>query len=265
MKELSLEEVKNLELDILGFFADFCEKNDLNYFLSYGTLIGAIRHKGFIPWDDDIDVVMPKPDVDKLCESFPKVGRYRLIKPTDDIARHGIIKIVDTMTVKIEKNVDYKNGHLGVDIDVFTLDGEPDDYKEFLKWQKKLFRLTKLRTYTIIDIKKCRLRGKIFLTLVRPFINKNRILKKREKLHNLYKFEDCRYIGNMENCDHHKHKHDRFLKSAFDAYVYVDFEGKLFRAPKCYDEYLRKIFGDYMQLPPKEQQVTHHSSVCYLK
>ena len=265
MKELSLEEVKKIELEILEYFSNFCEKNDLRYFLAYGTLIGAICHKGFIPWDDDIDVVMPKPDVDKLCAAFPKSGRYQLIKPTDDVARHGIIKIVDTETIKIEKNVDYTNGYLGVDIDIFTLDGEPDNYKKFLRWQKKLFRLTKLRIYTIIDIKKCRLRGKVFLTLVRPFLNYDKILKKREKLHNLYKYDDCKFVGNMENCNRGSNKVDRFLKSSFDSYVYVEFEGKQFRAPKFYDEYLRMLYGDYMQFPPKEQQVTHHSNICYCK
>lgn len=93
-EKISFEEHKEIELDILKFVADFCEKNGLRYFLADGTLLGAIRHHGFIPWDDDIDIQMPRPDLFKLIELFNKESgskRYYLIHPQDPIAQHYFI------------------------------------------------------------------------------------------------------------------------------------------------------------------------------
>ena len=130
MKEISFEESKKLELDILLAVADFCNKNNLTYFLAYGTLIGAIRHKGFIPWDDDIDIQMPREDYNKFIETFSH-ERYKTIAPGTPLSKHSFVKVIDTETVKIEAHKKYKKGFLGVDIDIFPLDGTPSDENEY--------------------------------------------------------------------------------------------------------------------------------------
>lgn len=109
----------------------------LRYYLGDGTLIGAVRHHGYIPWDDDIDIRMPRPDYDELIRLFnesSKDSRYRLIEPRSKLAQHSFVKIIDSDTIKIEPYLDYKNGYLGVDIDVFPFDGCPSDEQEFTKW-----------------------------------------------------------------------------------------------------------------------------------
>ena len=133
MKRISFEEAKRVELDILLHVAKFCDEHGLRYFLAYGTLIGAVRHKGFIPWDDDIDIQMPREDYEKLLELYPKENtdeKYFLLAPEMKGAHHPYAKIIDTRTVKKELGAK-KNNPLGVDIDVFPLDGQPDGDKEF--------------------------------------------------------------------------------------------------------------------------------------
>ena len=141
MRLMSLEEHKKVQVDILVSFAKFCEENNLRYFMAYGTLLGAIRHKGFIPWDDDIDVWMPREDYNILIETFKSKNNYQLIDPRGKMARHPYVKIIDINTIKIEKLVDYREGNLGVDIDVFPLDGQPDNEREFVIWHNKLTKI----------------------------------------------------------------------------------------------------------------------------
>ena len=125
MKRIDLQEMQQLELNILLELDRFCQENGLVYYLAYGSLLGAVRHKGFIPWDDDVDVWMPRPDYDKLMRLFhhdqkgTKIPYYRLVTPMDRDSRPSFVKIMDTRTIKKEKNCDYSTGGLGVEIDVF--------------------------------------------------------------------------------------------------------------------------------------------------
>ena len=137
MKEISFEESKKIELDILLAVADFCDKHNLTYFLAYGTLIGAIRHKGFIPWDDDIDIQMPRADYDKLIATFEHEN-LKLVAPGTPMSKHSCVKIIDTRTVKKEPHLKYKAGYLGIDIDVFPIDGAPSDEAEYNAWYDQL-------------------------------------------------------------------------------------------------------------------------------
>lgn len=123
-RELTDIENQKVQLDILSYVDSFCSKMGLRYYLGDGTLIGAVRHHGYIPWDDDIDIRMPRPDYDELIRIFnegSKDSRYRLIEPKSKLAQNSFVKIIDSDTIKIEPYLDYKNGYLGVDIDVFPL------------------------------------------------------------------------------------------------------------------------------------------------
>ncbi len=263
MKKMQIDEIKRVELGILSNIADFCDKNGLKYFLAYGTLIGAIRHKGFIPWDDDIDIWMPRDDYNKLIEIFNKDNnqKYKLISPNDIVARHTFVKIVDTYTCKIENGIEYKNGCLGVDIDIFPLDGEPDDDATYVKWYNKLQRCYK-KIYYYVRTSSGQFKTKVKIFVIKSLSGgKKHLLKKANKLHNMYIYEDSNYIGTVESADNSIK--NRYLKEWFADYILVDFEDYKFKIPIGYDEILTKMYGDYMQLPPEGKQITHHKNNMY--
>ena len=257
MKEMSFEETKQVELEILKHFAAFCDANGLRYFLAYGTLIGAVRHKGFIPWDDDIDVWMPRPDYNRLLEIFnSQNGRYRVVNPYEKISRHTFAKIIDTQTVKIEQMIDYSNGYIG--IDVFPLDGEPSDELEFSKWYVKLQKQYKRHSFFVIE-NKGGLKRKFLLPILKFVLrNKDIYLRKANKLHLKFPYQKCEYIGAVESV--YNFKSNRYKREWFDESTEIDFEDTKFKVPVGYHKILTQMYGDYMKLPPKEKQVTHHSN-----
>ena len=123
--ELSLEEVKKTQLEILKVFASFCESNGITYYLAYGTLIGAIRHKGYIPWDDDIDVIMPRPDYNRFIREF-KDNRYVLFCPESNVdCPFSYGKLYDSHTIIEEQTSCHYR--IGLNIDIFILDGMPNN------------------------------------------------------------------------------------------------------------------------------------------
>lgn len=266
MRQLDNEEAKKIELNILLDFHRFCEENGLTYFLAYGTLIGAIRHKGFIPWDDDVDVHMPRSDYNRLIELYNDKnpnGRYKVIAPNTKESMHSYIKVIDTQTLKIEDGIDYKGRELGVDIDVFPLDGQPDSDTEFNAWYDKLIRLYKICCYCLLDTKKSFKRF-VAVPIIRIISGGySHTFKKAEKLHKLYPYETSNWIGCVEGyCNS---RGNRYKKEWFSDIAKVEFEGYIFNAPIEYDKVLKTVYGDYMKLPPVEKQVTHHTNKMYIK
>ena len=269
MRALTFEETKQIELGILSYFADFCERNGLRYFLAYGTLLGAVRHKGFIPWDDDVDVQMPRQDCERLIEIFNKGNNspYRLITPYDKESYYTILKIIDTRTVKVEEGI--KKPPLGIDIDIFPMDGMPNDDGEYEKWFRQL--ISCYEQHFVLQSnsgKTLKEKMKFILQKIQIFfqygaLKKERILKRAEKLHGRYPYTCCAKVGSIECCfDEIQY---RLQKEWFDEYIYATFENAKFRIPIGYDNILRAIYGDYMQLPPESQRVTHHNNQRYWK
>ena len=266
MRELSFEDAKIIELNILRHIDDFCNKNNLKYFLAYGTLIGAVRHKGFIPWDDDIDITLPREDYNWLIENFNKIndgGRYKLVSPYSKGAKHPYVKIIDTFTVKIEAGVNYHNDYLGVDVDVFPMDGQPESKQEFDRWFNRLMRIYKLHAYCLMETNGS-LKRKIFVPIIRMLTGGHvRLAKKVDKLHKKYTISKSNYVG-VTSCLF-VNRGDRFRKECISGCKYVSFEGYEFPIPIGYDEILTNIYGDYMKLPPEEKRVTHHANKMYIK
>ena len=261
--------VQKCQFDILVYFHEFCEKHQLRYFLCGGTCLGAIRHKGFIPWDDDIDVMMPRPDYEKLC----KIGVDEINKKsekfflqnyeTDPNYPYNFMKIRDNCTVFVETNFKYVNMNQGVWIDIFPVDGLSSNLKKANK-QLKRFHRTWMRFYLgyprlmirkvrgkhfFIDIL-CNIAGYLFY-----FVGgKNGMKRRNDKITMKYSYEDSAYVSSAQDMI----KCRMFKKEWFDELIKVPFEGAMLYVPKKYDEYLTASYGDYMQLPPADQQIGHH-------
>ena len=269
MKEISLQEMQRLELNILLELDRFCREHGLVYYLAYGTLLGAVRHKGFIPWDDDIDVWMPRPDYDRLIALFhnrqqgTKVPYYHLVAPLDRRSRHSFVKIMDTRTVKRETNFDYATGDLGVDIDVFPLDGQPESEQEYRRW---FVRLQKYywRADLPVRLRQEKPKRQIVLRVIRSLEGKNRTLsvwikrhylKKALRLHGRYDYGTSRRIGMAEMC--YGCEKDRFEIDVFGRQTPLEFEGYILQAPAEPYKILRQLYGDYQKLPPREERRSH--------
>ena len=275
MKQLSVEEIKNKELEILVFFHEYCEKNKMKYWLTAGSLIGAIRHKGFIPWDDDIDVGMPREDYMRLIEKYPKEGINGL-KLLNTINQKDcpitFSKLYDVNTIKKDDEVEEKYQKYGVDIDIFPYDFSPRNHVKF-KWvymhqyiRFKFFlgivgKYRKERS-TMKSILK-----KIFMFVCKTLayfhiISADKISIKMNKTAMKYKSGEYLY----ESMQPSKIFIADYAKSfSFSELILCDFENKKFYIPKGYDEVLRSSYGDYLILPPIEKRTTHHLSHYYSK
>ena len=257
MKEkLTLEECRKISLDILIDVADFCERNGITYFLSVGTLLGAIRHKGYIPWDDDIDIMMPRPDYNRLLNEYD--GKYKVLKPSVGMLYYA--KVYDPDTEKYEADTDYhKYEAIGVDIDVFPLDGIVNDEKIIDRLYKRecfLELLLRLSNQPIF-LRKNPL--KAINRIIPRIIGSRNLVRLIEKNAQTYRYEDSDYVIRM-----------RWSPNGFTGALpkevyekdYAEFEGHTFCIPKGYDTFLRAFFGDdYMELPPEEKRVTHDFTV----
>jgi len=263
MKELSLQELKAIELGILKKFHSFCQENHIRYFLAQGTLLGAIRHKGFIPGDDDVDVIVPRKDYDRLIALFRDDERYRLYAfERNPDYRFPFAKLCDAATCKVETN--YNNGvELGVDIDIFPLDfWDPEKTgSEIRRIQRNLFflDLTKLRRPNSINPIKRAVKG-LAMLLCKPIGSRffiRRIIETAAKKES--KPNAC--LGCKVWCLYGKR--DVHPAEVFAETIDVAFEGALFPAPAGYDAYLRNLYGDYMTEPPEKERKTHHSFQAY--
>ena len=260
---LSLEEIKKIELKLLIAFADFCEKNNLKYYLAYGTLLGAVRHKGFIPWDDDIDLVMPRADYNRFIELTgysPISEKYetRLYRDCRYPNIYPFVKVLDMNTIVYEKGKSKKNIS-GIWIDVFPLDGFPEKQEDadalYAKY-KKFRNIHDLSVTNTFYIRQSLIKKIIKMFFV-PFIKlygTKRLCRKIDLIAQTYSFDDHNAVVDFTWADNAK---SYILKEELEPSSEVEFEGHMFKAPGQYKAYLSRLYGDYMQLPPESERISH--------
>ena len=270
-----IEELHQYDLEALKAFDKFCKEQGLRYFAIGGTLLGAVRHKGFIPWDDDIDVGMPRPDYDRLIslvEKFPKpfiLEEYRYSKGFQSYfmkVRNEQIELLETVT----ETKDKRRGYL---LDIMPIDGTPNNvivrkiyYARVLllrflcgaanvhtgiltsrpKWEQQVLKICRaLKLYKILTIEK--------------------VYRRMDKLFHKQDALKAKYVGTITGA----YKTREIVPTQYfgmeEEAEYLDFEDMKIRVPKQYDIYLKHMFGDYMQLPPEEKRKVHYQGTIIKK
>ena len=263
MKSIYLNELKEIQLGILREFHKYCVDNNITYSLGYGTMLGAIRHEGYIPWDDDIDIVMPRPDYEKFLNNFK---HDYLIPIHYDNGKNQIVfcKLSDNRTVLKEENSNLLPG-LGVNIDLFPLDGLSNSYSKAKNLVKKTIIWIKISEYKKMSIRHKRaLYKNVILFLIQFLLSPIRykyVIKKIDRIMRTYDFENSTYVTSL-----YLPTIKRIVpKSIFEKTELRKFEGDMFYAVSDYDPYLTSLYGDYMKLPPESQRVTKHFFDAYWK
>lgn len=265
MQELTLQEIKQIELEILKTFHAFCEENNIRYFLSHGTLLGTIRYKGFIPWDDDVDVLVPREDYDRLLSLFKDNEQYQLLHfEKDERFLFPFAKLCDMTTRKVENG--WENGlNIGLDMDIFPLDAWGDDMKKAKKESKgqgkSMLRLylTKLHKPDSRHPLKRFVKGilMIFAKMKGSAYYVRKLMKDARK----HPYEGSKYLGGKAwNVYGNR---DILPAEVFDHPIEVEFEGHKFWGPVGYDAFLSSLYGNYLPEPPPEKRKTHHNFKAY--
>ena len=269
MEELNIREIQEESLKILMFVDKLCNELNLNYCVMYGTLIGAIRHNGFIPWDDDIDIAMNRKDYLKLQEYF--VQHKNELKPYEFFSKdtrekypYMIARVCNTDFIqKSEIEGDYG---MGTFIDIYPFDGAGNGKSKypFLKSQfySSMYYM-KSRTHFIpSEIKYLNFIKRIMFVLSHLYSYKF-LRRKLESLSNLYDYDKSKYVAQMESFS--EGSGNIYLKTDLENTCYHVFEGFKVKIPKNYDAMLRQLYGDYMRLPPEEKRIGHHFYKIYRK
>lgn len=251
-------------LKMLKWFHEYCSANSLRYYIIEGTVIGACRHKGFIPWDDDIDIGMPRADYNRLMKLFSKrIDDYVLETPYSKNEKYICpwCKIFDVTTTKIEKSK--YEAKLGIYIDIFPLDGLGNKYDESVAQFKKIDFLNMLWATRICSIRKGRgfiKNAAIIISRMIPqfIINDKKLVIQIDKQCRKFDFDKCEYVA----CTLSTYRQKEIMKrSVYGMPSEYSFEGITVYGPEQYEEYLSKIYGDWRTLPPKEKRVNVHDYV----
>lgn len=251
-------------LNMLKWFHDFCCENGITYYALGGTLLGAVRHKGFIPWDDDIDLGLPRDDYNRLIRALEhEQGRYVLETPYQ--AKKGFVysycKLYDTQTTLIERTR-YKTKR-GIYLDIFPIDGIGNTLEESKVNFREIEKLNNFISTKVCALSKRRKFYKNCAILLGRCIPEficgwRKTVLKVDRICASRSFNDCVYVGNLLGNWHEK---EIAKREWFGKPMLLDFEDCKIFAPCDYDKYLTNVYGDYMTPPPKDKQKSHHDFI----
>lgn len=265
LNQEQLNKIHKIELICLDELVRICDKHNINYFLIGGTLIGAVRHKGFIPWDDDIDIGMLRADYDKfikVCETEIDKSKFFLQIPETDSnsADFELARLRINNTKFVQEHRKNLKTHEGFFVEIFPYDSIPNSkIKSFLYsyFFKILKRIVGIRMGYNYDLKNF---------IIRSIMHINVFFSKVIPLSYLYN-KVKNYHLNFDNINSQKvfllagaysYKKETHLRETVSEYDFLEFEGKNYKVPKNYDLFLKEQYGDYMQLPPENERINKH-------
>lgn len=266
-KNDSLRKLQLCELDILKDIVNICDKHNLIYYMMGGTFLGAVRHKGFIPWDDDVDIALSREDYEKLFEILEKELPKKYVidnfyKNKDCITYASRI---ENPSKKVKENASSTELIRNAWIDVFPLDGMPNNriirqiHKFRLLYHRMMVRYSTF-SKTVVKNKKHRpLHEKILIfignhTNIEKRLDSNKRLIKLDKALKKYKYNESKYVVNFMGAYSFK---EMFSKEIYDNYTKYQFEDTMLNAPKDYDTVLSQMYGDYMKVPEVDDRNKH--------
>ncbi len=258
-----MDETKKIQKVILEIFkvvSEICERNGISYYAICGTCLGAVRHKGFIPWDDDLDIAIPIEEFEKFMDVAKRELPEHLELYTPSTSRHNrllFIKVIDNRTTLIENaNVPWKDSYKGIWIDIMPMSGAPSSSQGQARFKKKfeVFKKLSYKTKTFFP-KDGSILGKLSWVMSYPLrlLPGDFFWKRWFNWISLYPVNSaesvCLWIFGAKLI---------FPKKWFDDYVYLDFEDTKIRCPRDYNEFLTYLFGNYMEYPPEEKRISGH-------
>ena len=270
MKELTIEEIKQYQLDILDVVDRFCRENKIQYFLGYGSLIGAVRHNGYIPWDDDIDLMMFRKEYERFIKTFNAAHSEYQVYAMDNSAGYHFhfAKISSRKTVLIDDDLEINDIELGVNIDLFPIDECPEqfDTAKIVQRMHVYDLLIFAKSFRWSSLHKKPLRQKVLILAAKAaglFFSKHFLAGREKKIATQFAqrgFHNCTVFSST------------YVKGTLPIWDIEDFrpaehvfEHRMYCIPEHYDKILRAEWGDYMQLPPEEKRISNHSFRAWMK
>lgn len=267
-----MEEIQKVSFEILKVIKSICDKEHLNYGLAFGTLIGAVRYKGYIPWDDDVDIIMPRPDFERLMKYFN--DNYKELQPYEPWNRSKHPDYPYTMTRIIDNRyiLDIDNEKpcgMGIFVDIYVLDGAGNSIEE----ARNLLKRTKIYPSSIFLSTRLKLKNGgtkgLIKNMIKPFFyayvklrGRDYFVKKLYEIIEGYDYDKCTYLACLE---WDNTTGSATAKTDIENSVEVEFNGERFKAAANIDFYLTHAYGDYMTPPPLKDRVYHHLYKAYRK
>ena len=258
----NLRKLQLTELEMLMDIDKLCRKNKIRYFLVGGTLLGAVRHKGFIPWDDDIDIAMPREDYEKfinLCTKKDILGEKYFLHcdETDEKYYNPFIKVKKNNTTFAEKSIEKIDTHKGIFIDIFPYDYVPKQDSPLQKIQSILVKNIQATVYVKCNINDSKEQKRKILYKIFNMFSTTTLKKMSRTISTIFnKNEANKYVVSLTGC--FPYYKETLLKEKVFPLKEIEFEGHNFFGLQDNDYYLEKIYGNYMKLPPKNQRMTHN-------
>ncbi len=266
MRLMTPEEQKQTAYKILCWLKDLCDKEGIHYSLTGGTLLGAVRHKGFIPWDDDVDVFLLRPEFDRLDQILRRQKDYKWVTSRNYLGRYwNYGRLIDTRTRIYDEELGDSMG-IGIFIDICVVDGLPDnplERRRHISYMRSLYRIKRSTTPQKKEYVPKNPVKRISKQAVRNYATGKGVRywnRKIDRAVRKYPVDGGKYVANLMSQYGAK---EILHREGFDEYIEMPFEDRTFSVFAGWEEYLRCVYGDYLQLPPEDQRKGHHYDKAY--